>query len=76
MDKLLVILGPTGVGKTDLALELAKKIGANSKLIQPKYCFIDDIGSERRKINSFKSGKLILEVEPLSAEKIIIDAAG
>ncbi len=73
---LYVLEGSKRINYYDAALELAKKIGANSKLIQPKYCFIDDIGSERRKINSFKSGKLILEVEPLSAEKIIIDAAG
>src|SRR3989344_918454 len=77
MDKLLVILGPTGVGKTDLALELAKKFNAQLISADSRQIYTDmDIGTGKEIQNSkFKiqkeKGKWIVNETPIYLYDVI-----
>ena len=75
MDKLLVILGPTGVGKTNLALKLAKKFNAELISVDSRQIYTDmDIGTGKlpviSKIKSAsrrkkENGKWIIDGVPI-----------
>ena len=57
MKKLLVIVGPTGTGKTDLALDLAKKFNGELVSADSRQIFTGmDIGTGKRTGNK-KSSK-------------------
>ncbi len=77
MDKLLVILGPTGVGKTDLALKLAKKFNAELISADSRQIYKGmDIGTGKEIQNSkFKiqkeKGKWIVNETPIYLYDII-----
>ncbi|MDP2720493.1 MAG: tRNA (adenosine(37)-N6)-dimethylallyltransferase MiaA [bacterium] len=67
MKKLLVIIGPTGTGKTDLALELAKKFGGEIVSADSRQIYIGmDIGtgklSQNEKIEKHKGYWIVDEI--------------
>ncbi|OGY26977.1 MAG: tRNA (adenosine(37)-N6)-dimethylallyltransferase MiaA [Candidatus Woykebacteria bacterium RBG_16_43_9] len=66
MKKLLVIVGPTGTGKTDLALELAKKLDGEIVSADSRQIYIGmDVGTGKIPGNA----KLRIKSEELKKEK-------